>query len=218
MVVRRIIRTTGKWGRAIGIVGDMQVAQETASIEEVEDTGPNADVLSTAQNDNIVDLYSVGHEEVTRRMCNMGVEVPFQHMLSLLGPQGEVVRVSVLFDGCTMVSAMCTTIFKQVQHKLGNWRSSEKRLRMGNGTIVLSLAVWKGRVQLGGVIVEGEFKVFDSRAAGLSSWGNHYYRCFVQSRHMRQTPSVFRAITTKNYSMRSKALRQGGTDQELTSP
>ena len=33
---------------------------------------------------------------------------------------------------------------------------------MGNGTIVLSLAVWKGRVQLGGVIVEGEFKVFDS--------------------------------------------------------
>ena len=123
MVVRRIIWTTGKWGRAIGIVGDMQAAQETVSIEEVEDTSPNADVLSTAQNDNIVDLYSVGHEEVTRLMCNTGVEVPFQHMLSLLGPQGEVVRVSALFDGCTMVSTMCTTVFKQVQHRLGNWRS-----------------------------------------------------------------------------------------------
>ena len=126
MVVRRIIWTTGKWGRVVGIVGDTQAAQETVSIEEVEDTGPNTDVLSTAQNDNIVDLYSVGHEEVTRLMCNTGVKVPFQHMLSLLGPQAEVVRVSALFDGCAIVSAMCTTIFKQVQHRLGNWRSSEK--------------------------------------------------------------------------------------------
>ena len=72
------------------------------------------------QNDNLIDLYSVGHEEVTRTMCtNKGVEVPFQHTLHLLGPQGEVVRASVLFDGCAMVSVMCATIFEKVKHRLG---------------------------------------------------------------------------------------------------
>ena len=33
---------------------------------------------------------------------------------------------------------------------------------MGDGTIIESLAVWKGKMQLGEVIVEGEFEVFNS--------------------------------------------------------
>ena len=104
-------------------------------------TSPAVNVLSVTQNENHVDLYSVGHMEVTRKMCDMGVEVPFQHTLQLLGPQGEVARIAALFDGCAMVSAMCATVFEKVKHRLGEWRKSTKQLRMGNGVIIPSLAV-----------------------------------------------------------------------------
>ena len=92
----------------------------------------------------------------------MGIEVPFQHTLLLLSPRGEVVRVAALFDGCAMVAVMCATVFEKVKHRLGEWEKSERLLRMGNGVIVPSLAVWKGRMKLGGVEIEGEFEVFDS--------------------------------------------------------
>ena len=126
---------------------------------------PAINAPSTILNDNIINLYSVGHEEVTRAMCNEGIEVPFQHTLCLHGPQGEIVRVLALFDGCAMVSAMCVTVFKKVKHRLGNWRKSARRLRMGNGVIVPALVVWKGKMQLGEVIVEGKFEVFDNRGS-----------------------------------------------------
>ena len=158
----------GKWGGAISNLEDTQAAREMSDIEVVEITSPAVDhVLSTTQNNNVIDLYSVGHEEVTRTMCNSGVEVPFQNTLQLLGPQGEITRVAALFDGCAMVSAMCITVFEKVKHRLGEWRTSDKRLRMGNGAIVPSLATWKGRMRLGEVTVEGEFEVFDSGG----SWG-----------------------------------------------
>ena len=90
-MVERRANGSGKWRRAVSVVEDMQAAQES-NIEVVEIISPavNHDVLSTTQNNNIIDLYSVGHEEVTRFMCDSGVEVPFQHTLHLLGPQGAV--------------------------------------------------------------------------------------------------------------------------------
>jgi hypothetical protein len=131
------------------------MARESSKVEEVEVISPAVDVCNTEPNDNIVDLYSVGHEEVTRAMCDAGTEVPFQHTLQLLSPQGETVRVSALFDGCAMVSAMCTTVFERVKHRLGKWSKSTRQLRMGNGTIVPSLAVWRGQMRIKDVTVEG---------------------------------------------------------------
>ena len=162
MAKQRVEWTAGKWRRAVSTVGNTLAAQEISGVEVVEIVSPAISVLSTGPNGNIIDLYSVGHEEVTRAMCNEGVEVPFQHTLHLHGPQGEIVRVSALFDGCAMVSAMCITVFEKIKHRLGNWKRSVKRLRMGNGIIVPSAAVWKGKMQLGKVTVEGEFEVFDS--------------------------------------------------------
>ena len=127
MVECGIRSTTGKQGRAVGIIEDTAAAQESPSIEVVEITSPDNNVLNIMPND-IIDLYSVGHETVTRTMCNTGAEVPFQHMLRLLGPQGEVVWVSALFDGCDMVSALCTSVFEKVKHRLGKWGKSTKRL------------------------------------------------------------------------------------------
>jgi hypothetical protein len=208
MVEYRVSRTTGKWGRAVGIVGDTQAAQEASSLEEVEESSPVVDVLSTAQNNNVIDLYSVGHEEVTRQMCNVGVEVPFQHTLKLLGPQGEVVRVSALFDGCAMVSAMCSTVFEGVRHRLGNWERSEKRLRMGNGTIVPSLAVWKGRAQLGGVIVEGEFEVFDSGGSWAFLLGKPLLRGFRAKQSYETDTVTIRGDNLKKEKLLNEIKKQ----------
>ena len=141
MVEHRRVRAAGKWGRAVSKVEGTPAAREPSSEEVVEVISPAANVIITASNNNVVDLYSVGHEKVTRAMCDRGAEVPFQHTICLLGPQGEVVRVSALFDGCAMVSAMCIIVFEKVKHRLGKWGESTRQLRMGNGMIVPSLAV-----------------------------------------------------------------------------
>jgi len=70
----------------------------------------------TDNNDNTIDLYSVGHESVTRSMCNQGVEVPFKQGIQLHSLKGEVVWVEGLFDGGAMVAAMCTSVFERVKH------------------------------------------------------------------------------------------------------
>jgi hypothetical protein len=144
----------------------------------IEVCSPAVNVPSTESNNNLIDLYSVGHEEVTRVMCDKGVEVPFQHTLRLLGPQGEIVRVSALFDGCAMVSAMCATVFEKVKHRLGHWSKSTRRLRMGNGVIIPSLAVWRGKMQLGNVTAEGEVEVFDSGGSWAFLLGKPMLRRF----------------------------------------
>jgi hypothetical protein len=168
----------GKWRRVTSNIDDTQAAQEQASIEVIEITSSAVNVLNVMQNENLVDLYSVGHMEVTRKMCNMGVEVPFQHTLRLLVPQGEVVRIAALFDGCAMVSAMCATVFEKVKHRLGEWRKSMKQLQMGNGVIIQSLAVWRGKIEISGITVEGEFEVLDSGGSWAFLLGKPLLRSF----------------------------------------
>ena len=189
-----IVGATGKWGRAVSIVEDMPAALESCSVEDlevIEVVSPAVNVHNIAPNDNIVDLYSVGHEEVTRMMCNKGVEVPFQHTLLLLGPQGEIVRVAALLDGCAMTAVMCAMIFEKVKHRLGKWRKSERKLRMGNGAIVPSLAVWEGRMQLGKVTIKSEFEVFDSGGSWAFLLGKPLLRLFqAKQDYWKDTVSI----------------------------
>ena len=161
------VEPTGKWRRAISFIEDTQTAQESSIVEVAEIGSPLVNVPNTESNDNIVDLYSVGHKEVTREMCNKEMEVLFQHTLQILGPQEEIVRVAALFDGCTMVLVMCETVFEKVKHRIGEWSKSKTQLRMGNGVLVPSVAIWKGKMRLGEVTIEGEFEVFNSGG----SWG-----------------------------------------------
>ena len=185
----RVDRTTGKWGGAVSNLVDTQAAREMSNTKVVEIISPAVDVLSTTQNNNVVDLYSVGHEDVTRIMCNKGIEVPFQNTLQLLGPQGEIVRVAALFDGCAMVSAMCVTVFQKVKHRLGEWRTSKKQLRMGNGVVIPSLAVWRGKMRLSEVTVDGEFEVFDSGGSWAFLLGKPLLRSF-RAEQMYETDTV----------------------------
>lgn len=157
-------------------------------------------------------MYSVGHEEVTRLMCDMGIEVPFQHTLRLLGPQGEIIRVSALFDGCAMVSAMCMSVFEKVRHRLGEWRKSEKQLRMGNGVIIPSLAVWEGSIQLGEVTVRGEFEVFDSGGSWAFLLGKPLLKAFHAEQDYREDTVTIRGNNGKEEKLLNeiKKPRAGG--------
>ena len=112
-----------------------QAAHESATIEEVLELDANSTDLEShnvhtdvLKNENLIDLYLVRHEAVTRGMCNEGQEVPFKHMLRIKGPQGEIVRVSAVFDSAAIMAAMCQSLFEKVRHRLGTWRKSEKLL------------------------------------------------------------------------------------------
>jgi hypothetical protein len=114
-------------------------------------------VNDLSANDNVIDLYSTTHEKSTRTTEN-----PFVYQLLLHSTNREITRVKALFDGGAMVGAMCSSIFRRIQHRLGSWCPSQRRLRMANGAIVRSQAVWKGIMELGGIRIEGKFEVFDS--------------------------------------------------------
>ena len=92
----------GKWGWAVSILEGEWTAQEVLRIVEIldaniNDSEPQPNVYTKeSRNENHIMLYSVGHEAVTRAMCKAKEEVLFKHTLQLLGPKGEVVRVSAL--------------------------------------------------------------------------------------------------------------------------
>lgn len=132
---------------------------------------------------DIVNLYSAD-EERPRTTC-----LPFLQNISFTGPQGEIVRVKALFDEGAMISAMSTSIFQKIKHRLGNWGPSSKRLRMANGVIVPSLAVWKGEVTIAGIQAQGEFEVFDSAGGWNFLFGKPMLRSF-KAIHNYETDQV----------------------------
>jgi hypothetical protein len=113
-----------------------------------------------SNNLDIIDLYAVGCEpkvaDETRQT------LPFIHQVGLKGMRGEIVRVRGLFDDGAMVSAMCSTVFNKIKGRLGAWKPSQRRMRMANGTVILSEARWRGTACLGDVTAEIEFEVFNS--------------------------------------------------------
>jgi len=124
---------------------------------------PETHVYNVLANTDLIDLYEVGHETTTREICeDKEEETPFAHQIKLHGPQGEIVCLQALFDGAEMVAAMCTSLFKRVNHRLGKWELSQKRLRMANGEVVPSQGWWEGLIQLENVTIKGSFEVFNS--------------------------------------------------------
>jgi hypothetical protein len=146
----------------------------------MDNTNPAVDdstVPSTHDsNTDLINLYSVGHMSVREQWKEGRDEVPFKQTLQLKGPQGEIVQVSALFDGGAMVGAMCSTIFRMIKHRLSGWGPSRRQLRMANGTIIPSEAVWKGAMVLGGVTFRGEFEVFDSKGGWAFLFGKPLMR------------------------------------------
>ena len=132
---------------------------------------------------DIVDLYATDDGDANPN-CQ-----PFQQYISFEGPQGEIVCIKALFDEGAMVSAMCTSTFNRIKHRLHNWGSSMKRLRMVNGTIVPSRAVWKGEVSIKGIKTQGEFEVFDSGGGWKFLFGKPLLHAF-RAIHEYETDTI----------------------------
>ncbi|KAF8229203.1 hypothetical protein L208DRAFT_1177025, partial [Tricholoma matsutake] len=127
-------------------------------------------------NTSPTDLYSVGHVSVTEQWTPGKDEVPFKQQLQLKGPQGEIVQVSALFDGGAMVGAMCSTVFWVIKYRLTGWEPSRRQLRMANGVIIPSEAVWRGTMRLRGAEFQGEFEVFNSNGRWAFLFGKPLMR------------------------------------------
>ncbi|KAJ7018379.1 hypothetical protein C8F04DRAFT_895139, partial [Mycena alexandri] len=90
---------------------------------------------------------------------------PFMHWVTLLGPQGEKVRVFALFDTGAAIGVVDVKVFERVKARLGKMSAPTKRLRMADGTLVWSLAHWDGMLEVEGVRAIGSFEVFDSKGS-----------------------------------------------------
>jgi len=109
-----------------------------------------------------VDLYSVEANPGNPTTNEMPKTVPFIHPIELRSTTGEVVRIRALFDDGAMTSAMCTTVFSTVKHRLKGWKTSTRTLRMANGAIIKAEAEWAGTMTIKDVEIKGSFLVFDS--------------------------------------------------------
>lgn len=151
----------GKRGRAIEL-STKSMTRSQDSDQQNEHYG-NTDTVSnvniTYSESNVVNLFSIGASEATKKENKTD---PFIHQVQFHGPQGERVRVWANIDDGAMREVMSTEVFKRVKHRLGTASPSSQLLRVANGTIVKSEAMWEGRIEVGGVQAEVTFEVFDS--------------------------------------------------------
>ncbi|KAG5633621.1 hypothetical protein H0H81_006479, partial [Sphagnurus paluster] len=119
----------------------------------------------------IIDLYEV------RDDSKKGT-VPFFSQLRIHGPQGEIVRVWGHFDDGAMIDAMSSEMYQKVGHRLAPLRTSNRKLRMANGSLVTPQGQWEGHIELGGIQVEASFEVFDSGGGWDFLFGKRLMRLF----------------------------------------
>jgi hypothetical protein len=124
----RVQRRAGKRGRATCLENRRVALNSSSTVAnpEIFNTHATPVVSSTNVNDDIIDLYSIEQSETTTNTT--AEEAPFVHDIHIVGPEKEVLAVKALFDGGAMVSAMCTTAFNRIQHRLGNTIQTKRRL------------------------------------------------------------------------------------------
>ena len=126
----------------------------------------------------VVDLYTVGSEEPDEFEISPFPEVPFVHGVTLNGPGGNIVRIRGVFDSGAMVNAMCSSVYGKVKHRLSALRTSKRRLRMADGSVIPSIGQWVGKVSLGRTTVVCAFEVFPSGGSWAFLVGKPMQRLF----------------------------------------
>ena len=148
---------TGKRGWAIKLSTN-SITQSHDSEQQTEhyrNKNTVSNVNTTYSESNVINLSSISASETTKKETKTN---PFIHQVQFHGPQGEIVRV---YDRA-MKEVMSSEVFKRVKHRLGTTLLSSQLLRVENGTIVKSEAMWKGRIEVGSVQADVTFEVFDS--------------------------------------------------------
>jgi hypothetical protein len=130
-------------------------------------------VTSNFSNNNCVDLCVIGGIPSEKEPTN-----PFVHPVELKGEAGDMVKIEGLFDDGAMVNSICEKIFTLMKDALGEPATSEKALRMADGTIVPSRGRWSGEVTLGGQTANGSFEIFPSGGGWSLLFGKPLLRTF----------------------------------------
>jgi hypothetical protein len=141
-------------------------------------TTTGAELYTSPTEIQVVDLYTVGSDEPEEFKISPFTEVPFVHGISLNGPKGSVVHVRGVFDSGAMVNAMCSSVYNKVKHRLSALRTSKRRLRMADGSIIPSIGQWVGRISIGKAAVVCAFEVFPSGGSWAFLVGKPMQRLF----------------------------------------
>ncbi|VDC07025.1 unnamed protein product [Peniophora sp. CBMAI 1063] len=127
-----------------------------------------------AVDNEVFDLYSVDENIVKKEPDAL----PFVQTVGLVSATGEISRVRGLFDDGARISILSSAVFDIVKHRLTEWSTSFRTLRMANGELVPSRANWHGTIEIGGVRTTGEFEVFDSKGSWSFLVGKPLLRAF----------------------------------------
>jgi hypothetical protein len=142
----------------------------------------------TESESSIVDLYGMQNDDGEKKI------VPFQHVIELHGPRGEIMRWMSTFDDGAMVDAIDLKEFGKVKHRLAALKQSNRVLRMADGRLVPSTGVWNGVLKVANVPKEGTFEVFDSNGVWSVLFGK---------------PSLKRFKAIHDYDVDTVTIRDG---------
>jgi len=134
------------------------MTQRTVTVPSV---APNASHVTHELSDAI-NLYTASAHDTSYTRNGHGKAVPFIHPIELKNQTGEVIRVRALFDNGAMSSAMCTTVFCTIKHRLKGWQPSTQMLRMADGTTTKVEVEWTGTIRIRDTEITGSFLVFNS--------------------------------------------------------
>lgn len=151
-------------------VGDMNNGPPPSTMNNA--VAENYHVTSNSLNQNRVDSCVVGGISLEDPVH------PFVHLIGLKGEMGSVVEENGLFDDGAMVNSICKDRFALVKDVLGKLATSEKSLRMADGTIVPSYGRWTGGVTLGGRTAKAAFEIFPSGGGWSVLFGKPLLRAF----------------------------------------
>ncbi|KAJ3897702.1 hypothetical protein F5879DRAFT_781953, partial [Lentinula edodes] len=90
---------------------------------------------------------------------------PFSMDISLKDFEEKQAEVEAMVNDGAMVAAMDIAVYERLQTTIGGWEPTKQKFRMANGSVVPGAVRWKGRVNVEGAEVDGDFEVFDSRGS-----------------------------------------------------
>ncbi|KAJ3920565.1 hypothetical protein F5877DRAFT_76982 [Lentinula edodes] len=122
----------GKWG-GVNVLSGEQLTQGTTSVMN--------NVQSVLGESDILDVYSVHNSD--------------SH-ISLKDFEGKQAEVEA------MVAAMDIAVYEKLRTTIGGWEPTKRKFHVVNGSVVPGAVRWKGRINVDGAEVDGDFKVFDS--------------------------------------------------------
>ena len=122
------------------------------------------------------EVYTVGAKGIGEE-----VAIPFVHTVQLKGLGRNLIPLQATFDDAAMVNVIDSALFAIIRKQLTGVTTSNKVLRMANGTLVPSGGAWTGQVVIGNAKAEGTFEVFPCGGAWEMLFGKPMLHAFNAS-------------------------------------